>query len=78
MGLPPSSATRGGCLSRSPIDLGALGPPSGRDRHRPQTREEMRAAARELRDRGYSDHAIAAATSLSVEQIRRMLGEAPP
>jgi len=51
---------------------------SGRERHRPQTHDEMRASARELRDRGYSDHAIAAATGLSVEQIRRMLGEAPP
>ena len=57
------------------LDYAAL---TGRDRHRPQTHDEMRGAARELRDRGYSDHAIAAATGLSVEQIRRMLGWAPP
>ena len=54
------------------LDSAAL---TGRDRHRPRTQEEMRAAVVELRSRGYSDHGIAAATQLSVEAVRRLLGE---
>ncbi len=55
------------------LDWGALY--GQRDQHRPQTREQMRVAVYELRSRGYTDHEIAAATRLSVEQVRRMLGE---
>lgn len=51
---------------------------AGRDRHRPQSREEMRIAVHELRQRGMTDYGIAAATQLSVEQVRRMLGERTP
>jgi hypothetical protein len=43
--------------------------------HRPLDREEMRAAVVELRSRGMTDYAIAAATGLSVEMVRRMRGE---
>ncbi len=45
--------------------------------HAPRTSDELRAACHELRGRGYSDHGIAAATGLSVEAVRRLLGEAP-
>jgi len=43
--------------------------------NRPKTRDEMRAAVHELANRGMSDHTIAAVTQLSVEMVRRMLGE---
>lgn len=56
----------------------ALAGITGRERHRPQSREEMRAAVHELRSRGMDDHTIAHATGLAVEQVRRMLGEAAP
>lgn len=46
-----------------------------RDRHRPQSRDDMRAAVREMAATGMTDHTIAAATCLSVEQVRRLLGE---
>lgn len=45
----------------------------GRDRHRPQTQEEMRVSVRELAREGLSDHTIASATALSVEAVRRLL-----
>jgi hypothetical protein len=48
---------------------------AGRDRHRPQTRDEMRVAVHELAARGMSDHTIAQATGLAVEQVRRLIGE---
>lgn len=57
------------------LDLAALNALTGRDRHRPKTREEMRASVHELRGRGMDDHTIARATGLSVEQVRRMTGE---
>lgn len=63
-------STLGGVLG-----LAALDALSGRDRHRPQDAATMRAAVHELRSRGYSDHTIAAATGLSVEYVRRVLGE---
>lgn len=47
-----------------------------RDRHRPQSRDDMRAAVREMAASGMTDHTIAAATRLSVEQVRRLLSEA--
>lgn len=47
----------------------------GRDRFRPQTRDEMRIAVHELASRGWTDYGIAQATELSVEQVRRLLGE---
>ena len=43
--------------------------------HAPKTIDEARVAARQLLDQGYSDHGIAAALGLAVEQVRRMLGE---
>lgn len=51
---------------------------AGRDRHRPQTRDELRVAVHELASRGYTDYGIAAATGLAVEQVRRMIGEPRP
>jgi DNA-binding NarL/FixJ family response regulator len=58
------------------LDLEALATLAGREKHRPQTREEMRAAVHELASRGYTNHSIAHATGLSVEAVRKMLGEA--
>lgn len=46
-----------------------------RDRHLPHTHDEMRAAVHELATRGMTDYGIAAATRLSVEQVRRLLSE---
>jgi hypothetical protein len=43
--------------------------------HAPKTLEESRAAAHRLLEEGFSDHGIAAALGLAVEQVRRMLGE---
>lgn len=43
--------------------------------HRPQTRDEMRAAVHELAGRGMTDYGIAHATGLAVEQVRRLIGE---
>lgn len=40
----------------------------------PKTHDAMRAAVHEMAARGMSEHAIAGATKLSVEQVRRMLG----
>jgi hypothetical protein len=40
------------------------------------TQAEQRAAIVRLSRSGFSDYGIAAATSLSVEQIRKVLGEA--
>jgi hypothetical protein len=57
------------------LNLAALAALAGADRHRPQTLEEMRAAVHELHQRGMSDHTIAQATGLAVEQVRRLLGE---
>lgn len=50
-------------------------PLTGRDRHRPQTREDMRAAVHDLEHCGWTDYAIAHATGLAVEQVRRLIGE---
>jgi hypothetical protein len=52
------------------IDLATL--------HRPQDAEAMLVAIHELRTRGFSDYEIAAATRLSVEYVRRTLGEPRP
>lgn len=57
------------------LDYAAL---TGRDRHRPKTREEMRTAVHELASRGMSDYGIAHAVNLAVEEIRRLLGEGRP
>lgn len=43
--------------------------------HRPQSRDEMRAAVHELAAGGMTDYGIAHATGLAVEQVRRLLGE---
>jgi len=58
------------------LGLEALAALAGRERNRPQSRDEMRAAVQELASRGMSDHTIASATGLAVEQVRRILGEA--
>ena len=58
------------------LDLAALGALAGRNQHRPQSREALRAAVHEMRQRGMDDHTIARATELSIEQVRAMLGEA--
>ena len=42
--------------------------------HAPKTTDELRVACVELHSRGFSDHDIAAATRLSVEAVRRLLG----
>jgi hypothetical protein len=63
------------------LDLAALAALTGRDetaerhRHRPEDAQTMRAAIHELRSRGLGDYDIAAATGLSVEYVRRVLGE---
>lgn len=59
-----------------PLDLEAMAALAGRELHRPRSREEFRAAVQELASRGMSDHTIASATGLAVEQVRRILGEA--
>lgn len=41
------------------------------------SRDEQAAAIRRLAATGMSDYSIAAATKLAVEQIRRVLAEAP-
>jgi hypothetical protein len=43
--------------------------------NRPKDAQAIRAAIHELRNRGFGDHEIAAATALSVEYVRRVLGE---
>jgi hypothetical protein len=43
-------------------------------RHAPKTLEEARLAAQRLVAEGYSDHGVAAALGLAVEQVRRLLG----
>ncbi len=48
---------------------------AGAREHAPQTHDEFRIACHELRSRGFSDHSIASATGLSVEYVRRLLGE---
>lgn len=57
------------------LDWAALYGSSGRERHRPRSREELRAAVHELAQRGMGVDTIARATQLSVEQVRRMLRE---
>jgi hypothetical protein len=57
------------------LDMTALAALAGRDRHRPQTHDEMRVAVHEMAARGMSAQSIAAAAQLSVEAVRRMLGE---
>lgn len=48
-----------------------------RDQHRPQSRDEMRIAAVELRQRGLLPADIAAALRLSESAVRDLLGETP-
>lgn len=43
--------------------------------HRRKTVDEMRVAVVELAGRGYSDLAIAQSLALSVEAVRRMIGD---
>lgn len=57
------------------LTLDAMAALTGRDRHRPQSRDEMRLAVSEMASRGMTDHTIAAATGLSAETVRRLLGE---
>lgn len=59
------------------LTLDALAALLGRDRHRPQTHDEMRVAVHEMAARGMSDHTIAHTTGLAVEQVRRLIGEQP-
>ena len=54
------------------LDYAAL---TGRDRHRPQSREEMRVAVAELRQRGLTPRDIAAALELTEPAVRQLLGE---
>ncbi len=39
----------------------------------PRTIEEARAAAQRLLQEGYSDHGVAAALGIAVEQVRRLI-----
>ena len=74
-----SRRTLGGTL-----DLAALAALTRRDvtaerhQHRPQDAQTMRIAIHELRARGFGDYDISAATGLSVEYVRRVLGEPRP
>lgn len=43
--------------------------------HRPKSPDEMREAVNNMASNGYGDYIIAAATRLSVEVVRQMLGE---
>jgi transposase-like protein len=43
--------------------------------YKPQTIDEARAAAHRMLDEGYSDHGIAAALGVAIEEVRRMLAE---
>ena len=43
--------------------------------HRPKTFEELRLAIQRMRADGFSDHGIAAALGLAVEQVRRLPGK---
>jgi hypothetical protein len=43
--------------------------------NRPQDAQAIRATLHELRGRGFGDYEIASATALSVEYVRRVLGE---
>lgn len=43
--------------------------------HMPRTLDETRSAVKELAARGLGDYDIASATGLSVEGVRRLLGE---
>jgi hypothetical protein len=54
------------------LDLEAMAPRL----YAPRTSAELQAACREMAGRGMSDHTIARATGLSVEAIRRVLGDA--
>jgi hypothetical protein len=45
------------------------------NQHQPKDVDAMRMAVHELRNRGFGDHCIADVTSLSVEYVRRTLGE---
>ena len=42
--------------------------------HRPRTRDELRVAMSEMRQRGMTDYGIAQATGLAVEAVRSLLG----
>jgi hypothetical protein len=43
--------------------------------HRPTTLEDLRATARRMQaEEGYSDHGIAAALGMAVEQVRLLIG----
>lgn len=54
------------------LDYAAL---TRRDQHRPQTRDEMRAAVAELVARGLTARDIAQSLSLSETAVRQLLGE---
>jgi hypothetical protein len=58
------------------LDLAALNRRS--TQHRRQDPQAVRAAIVELRSRGLGDYDIAAATGVSVEYVRRVLGEPRP
>lgn len=61
-------------MNRSSV-AGTLGMQELAQLHRPCDRDAMRAACLELAARGMSDHTIAAATGMAVEQVRRLIGE---
>jgi hypothetical protein len=42
------------------------------------TREQVADAVRDMKAMGFSDYAVAAATRLAVEEVRRILGERKP
>jgi hypothetical protein len=59
------------------LGLEALAALAGRDRHRPQDRQTVRAAAVELRQRGLTPADIGAALRLSEAAVRALLEVAP-
>jgi hypothetical protein len=60
------------------LDLDALAALHGRNRHRPYRRENLRAAAIELRHRGLLPLDIARALELTELAVRQLLGEVTP
>jgi hypothetical protein len=47
---------------------------AARTQHRPKSIDELRLTAKAMLLDGYSDHGIAAALGVAVEQVRRLVG----
>lgn len=72
-------STIGGCLDMAALSRLAGDPDTDRMRHfATLDREQQAQAIRRLANLGWSESSIAAASRLSVEQIRRVLAELHP